>query len=100
ESRGVLQFLIDRIAEDPRVIALRGNHDEGFEHFLTGQQAVRTFTENGGEATCRSYGVEADFGTAEGLHRARLEMAQAVPAAHLAFLEGLQTSVAFGDFFF
>lgn len=100
DSKGVLDFLIERIAEDPRTIALRGNHDEGFEHFLTGKPTIRTFTENGGDATCRSYGVTADFRSAEGVRETRAALARTVPAEHLTFLEGLRTSTEFGDFFF
>lgn len=100
DSRGVLQFLIDRVGEDPRVIALKGNHDEGFENFLGGRPGFRIFTDNGGEATCRSYGVAADFATADAIERTRVQMEAAVPAAHVAFLRGLPTSVEFGDFYF
>lgn len=100
DSKGVLDFMVARIAEDPRVVALRGNHDEGFEHFLAGKPGSRTFTANGGDATCRSYGVAADFTSGTGIEEARIAMRAAVPAAHLAFLEGLAASAEFGDFFF
>lgn len=100
DSKGVLDFLIARRREDARVVTLKGNHDEGFEHFLTGQPSFRIFTNNGGEATARSYGVEADFLSEQGLQRARAALAAAVPGEHLAFLKELQFCVEFGDFFF
>jgi serine/threonine protein phosphatase 1 len=100
DSKGVLDFLIERIAEDPRVIALRGNHDEGFEHFLTGRPRARTFTHNGGDATCQSYGVTADFSSTSAIEGTRIAMESAVPAAHLGFLEGLKACAEFGDLFF
>jgi len=100
DSKGVLDFLIARRREDPRVVALKGNHDEGFEHFLAGKRGFGIFTYNGGEATCRSYGIAADFDSPQGLLETHLALTAMVPDEHLAFLQGLELCAAFGDFFF
>ena len=99
-SRSVLDLLVERTGADPRIIALRGNHDEVFLGFLTGDGPADVFVRFGGDETTRSYGVEADFSSAAGIEDTRRRLAAAVPAAHLAFLRALPYSVSFGDFFF
>lgn len=104
DTRGVIDFLVARMAADRRVICLRGNHDQGFRDFvalgdIASGRNLRVFTGNGGETTAASYGVRADFSTAEATAATREALAGAVPAAHLAFLNALPFCVTFGDFF-
>lgn len=96
DSAGVIQFLIDGIADGRPWIALKGNHDRLLYGFLND-----AFWEDphlagrldwfdprlGGRTTLASYGVHdaADRDRAE-VHRAAVS---AVPPVHRAFLEGL-----------
>lgn len=99
DTRGVLSFLIERQHEEPRVLSLRGNHDQGFLEFLGAGDATELFARFGGAQTAASYGVTADFSPtgAEATKRALLE---AMPDEHLRFLANLPLSAEFGDFFF
>jgi serine/threonine protein phosphatase 1 len=96
-SAGVVARLIG-MAGDPRVVCLRGNHDQLWLDFLADPDfAGQMFLKFGGKETLRSYGVH---------NRARnyMQLAHlfemALPAEHLAFLRGLATHVRFGDYFF
>jgi serine/threonine protein phosphatase 1 len=100
DSKGVLDFLLDQCARDPRVIALAGNHDLGFLEFLAAPSAYGLFAHNGGGETARSYGVELRLGNAQDLRSSHAALAQAVPPEHVGFLRGLPRSVSFGDFLF
>jgi serine/threonine protein phosphatase 1 len=98
DTRGVIDFLIARMAADSRVICLRGNHDEGFRSFLASRPGAGIFINNGGETTAASYGVEADF-SPPAIERTRAALVRAVPDAHVAFLAALPYATVVGDFF-
>lgn len=98
DSRGVIDFLIARMAEDDRHVALMGNHDERFAMFLRDISEWANFMNFGGRETGHSYGVDLmghpDRAAAHSAFQA------AVPASHLAFLDALPYSATYGDFFF
>lgn len=96
----VLEFLSRVTREEPRVVALAGNHDVGLLDFLDQPGLDGLFVNNGGETTARSYGVEPDFGSHSGLMRSHARLLQAIPEAHLRFLRSLSFSASHGDFFF
>lgn len=96
DTKGVLDFLIERMAADPRVICLRGNHDEGFLSFIAGRPGAGLFINYGGETTAASYGVKSDFSN---LARTREALIAAMPDSHVRFLSTLPHSMSFGDFF-
>lgn len=98
ESAGVIAFLIVATA-DPRIIALAGNHDEGFLRFLADPEDGGLFINNGGEQTAASYGVAAAFHTAGMRRAARNALLAAVPEAHRTFLAGLADRFVCGDYF-
>lgn len=100
QSKGVIDFLIERIAEDSRHIALCGNHDAGMVEFLQGADGNGLFAGYGGAETALSYGVEADFSSPELARRTADALFAAIPRTHIDFVSTLPTSVAFGDFFF
>ncbi|WP_157016925.1 metallophosphoesterase [Mesorhizobium xinjiangense] len=100
DARGVITFLIERMAEDERVVALAGNHDVGLIDFLARPEPHGLFARNGGAATARSYGVEIDFASPDGVADGARRLAAAIPPAHAQFLRALPLSVEFGDFFF
>jgi len=92
DTAGVLDFLTSRIAGEPRIVALAGNHDVALVDFLAHGDRTQMFRRFGGNDTARSYGTHVDFATAA--------TAEAGRQALLDFLSGLPRAVAFGDFFF
>jgi serine/threonine protein phosphatase 1 len=104
DSAGVVARLVRLQAENPRMQFLRGNHDERLLAFLDDPSVGDIYlTDNiGGPATLRSYGVAPNrfrvFG--RGFAAQSAELAERMPAEHRAFLEGLETTLRFGDFLF
>lgn len=103
DSRGTIDFLIKRQAEDRRILCLRGNHEKMFIEGLAGEGlAGRRMRELwlrfGGGETLESYGVALpDFlrsfgaeGSAEAI----------IPEAHRIFLKNLPDEFRSGDYFF
>lgn len=100
DSRGVLDMLVALRQRDPRFLFLAGNHDHGLLQFLADPAPQGLFVNHGGEDTVRSYGVEPELDSYEGVARTRARLLAALPPAHLEFLRGLEFSRAFGDYFF
>jgi serine/threonine protein phosphatase 1 len=99
-SRAVLDLLITARQADERVLTLAGNHDLGFLEFLAEPDPHGLFACFGGEETARSYGVALDLGNPDRFRDSCEALAGAIPPAHTAFLQGLEFSASFGDFFF
>jgi serine/threonine protein phosphatase 1 len=100
ESAGVISFLIREMAKDERMICLAGNHDTGFLDFLAQPDARGIFANHGGIETAASYGVTLNLFHEHMLAPSRDALVEAMPPAHVEFLEGLKFWVSFGDFFF
>lgn len=100
DSKGVIDFLLARMAGDERILALRGNHDQGFLDFLDEPDPGGIFVHNGGEETARSYGVPADFSDEAGFSQSARLLTAAMPAVHRRFLNSLVFTYSFGDYFF
>jgi serine/threonine protein phosphatase 1 len=100
DSAGVLDLLARRSADDPRILAVVGNHDLGFLDFLAVPRADGLFASHGGADTARSYGVAIDFRDPVALAAGWTELGSAVPEVHREYLAGLPYSLTFGDFFF
>jgi serine/threonine protein phosphatase 1 len=100
DSAGVIDMIARRVTADPRHVALLGNHDKVFAEFLADAATWRQFADFEGETTARSYGVELDYSGDAAIRRSRDALLAAVPREHLAFLNGLEPSATFGDFFF
>src|SRR3990172_399994 len=103
DSAAVIGRLVKLAATDRRVICLRGNHDELLLDFLADPAEFgATFLFNGGDATLRSYGVPVSgFAIVAGEFAAlSRQLADRMPAAHRAFVDGLVLTVRFGDYFF
>lgn len=98
-SRGVL----DRLSGNPfptRYIALRGNHEELFETFLTDPKIGPGWREVGGLETLHSYGVPVrDLMLGKNYEQASTALIAALPSSHREFLSSLQLSAEFGQFF-
>ncbi|MBT8454754.1 MAG: serine/threonine protein phosphatase [Alphaproteobacteria bacterium] len=93
DSRGVIAYLIDGIAAGQPWIAIKGNHDQMFRDQLRDEPVGRApfdawmSANMGGGATMASYGVTPrSWATSR---RQRRELADTVPEAHVAFLDGL-----------
>lgn len=98
ESRGVIDFLMER-ASEPRMLFLRGNHDEMFAGAMAGDRRLtETWLRNGGVETLESYGL-ALMDVLDSL-RAGNDVGDKFPAAHIAFLEKLQQCERLGDYYF
>ena len=100
DSAGVLDRLARRMAEDPRILAVVGNHDLGFLDFLAVPRGDGLFASHGGTDTARSYGVAINSRDPVALATGWTELESAVPAAHREYLAGLPYSLTFGDFYF
>ena len=97
DAKGILDFLIDKRARDPRIVCLGGNHEQGLLDFLVMPSADGLFVRFGGAETARSYGVDLMAGSIGTVHRA---LAAAIPPGHMEFVKNLPLSASFGDFFF
>lgn len=91
-SAGVVEYLRGMRAQDPRVVVLRGNHDQYFIDYLTmdlatleGNGCVR-WTEKmiGGRETLTSYGVRRMR-----RHIAHKNARDIIPRSHLDFMKSL-----------
>lgn len=96
DSRGVIEHLMAGIARGENWIVLKGNHDRFLPLFLnkgeTNDGRLRRglswlSSSMGGAQTLGSYGVWRKLMEAEAAFRDRAR--EAVPEAHLAFMEGL-----------
>lgn len=102
DSRAVLDALIARRAADPRLVCLKGNHDDWMVRMLTEPHRVGLeWLTWGGRETLASYGV----GTPEAIPAADLaplarQFGAALPDEHRSFVEGLPLTHVEGDYCF
>lgn len=99
DSRGVL----DRLAHNPfptDYVALKGNHEELLETFLTRPAIGPQWRRLGGLETLHSYKVPvADLMVGKGFDEAAQALRQALPAEQSAFLGRLKLSQTVGGYF-
>jgi serine/threonine protein phosphatase 1 len=96
-TAGVIQRLV-AMRGDPRVLYLRGNHDQKWLDFLAdGDANGAAFLAFSGKTTARSYGVG---NRARNYAQLSAELAAAMPPEHRAFLEATTGPARFGDYFF
>ncbi len=87
---------------DVELHLLMGNHEEALLAFLEAPQDAAPWLSFGGAETLTSYGVippSSEEGE-EGLSRARDELLERMPAAHLRLLQNLELMVQVGDYAF
>lgn len=102
DSRRVIDILLDDPLPSFESIFLLGNHEMFMGTFLGSNDAGAPWLMNGGEATCRSYGIEAD-GKRAGVLRDRAlrkSLKSSVPEAHMEFLRSLRLYHTEGDYAF
>jgi serine/threonine protein phosphatase 1 len=103
DSARVLTAL-DWIRRDGRVRLrlIKGNHEAAFLAFLKDPQDGEPWLRFGGDATLRSYGVTppADPADQAEMIRARDDLLEQMPAAHLRVLQGLELMAIIGDYAF
>jgi len=103
DSARVLTAL-DWLRRDDRVHLrlIKGNHEAAFLAFLKDPQEGEAWLRFGGDATLRSYGVTppCDFADPAELLRARDDLLERMPAAHLRVLQGLELMAIVGDYAF
>ena len=102
-SRGVIDCLIGLSAvPGVELRALKGNHEQALLEFLGEPEIGPGWIQQGGAATLVSYGVAAPQtrNSAELWAQASQALAEALPPAHLRFLQGLELYAEYGDYIF
>jgi serine/threonine protein phosphatase 1 len=100
DSAGVIERLCQRAAHGDRTrVFLRGNHEIYMAEFLRDPAVLMQWLPNGAGPTLASYGVAVDD-TRFDAERIRAAFRTAVPAHHVAFLDGLQWMHRMGDVLF
>lgn len=106
-SRAVLDLLVglhERRDDDGRrrYHFLKGNHEESMLDFLDRPAEGAPWLRFGGVETLASYGIRTSVGLSDPVRLRTLsqQLAAALPPAHRAFLEGLETMVILGDYAF
>ncbi|HEY3917053.1 MAG TPA: metallophosphoesterase family protein [Stellaceae bacterium] len=102
DSRAVLDLLINEPLAGFEHVYLKGNHEDGMLRFLADGSNALFWVAYGGIATMFSYGVKPpDPATDDAeVRRARQELAEKLPSAHLDFLTHLQRYRIEGDYLF
>lgn len=102
-SAGVINILLERAKAGRETHFLKGNHEQAMLAFLEDPLSNRAWLAHGGLDTLASYGVHPlpGIAAADGVVAAAAErLREALPAEHLAFLEGLEKFVVLGDYLF
>jgi len=103
QSAEVLAAL-DWLRRDPRIElhAIKGNHEQKFLAFIKNPADGLSWLTFGGDATLRSYGVAPpiDFEDGDDCLRARDDLLERMPAAHVKLLEELEMMAIIGDYAF
>lgn len=103
DSAAVIEQLSQLSTADERVVCLRGNHEEMLLDFIADPLAQGTlWLANAGDSTIESYGIDASQWRSG--DRQIVELAAkfeaALPDRHRDFLNTLDYTAHFGDFFF
>lgn len=100
-SKGVIAYLLELDLPGWEIVFLRGNHDQSLLDFLDDANLYRAWRNFGGAETLLSYGVMPPrFDDEKAFARARDELAQMCPPAHLRFFRDLKNLHQEGDYLF
>jgi serine/threonine protein phosphatase 1 len=98
-SRSVLDRLICNPFPTPHV-ALKGNHEQLFEAFLSNPSIADHWRRLGGLETLHSYGVPVkDIMIGRNYEEASARLRAILPPSHVRFLQSLRTSFSHGRYF-
>lgn len=102
DSRGVIDVLRAEAPPGFERVYLKGNHEASLLQFLADEQHGPQWFAYGGDATLRSYGVEAPRSSRDiaGLQRAQREFAQSLPSEHHDFFRRLGLTHVEDDYLF
>lgn len=102
DSRAVIELLVNDPLPGFEHVFIKGNHEDGMLRFLADGSNALFWVAYGGIATMVSYGVKPpDPANDENeVTRARKELAQKLPPAHLDFLAKLEPYRVEGDYLF
>ena len=102
DSRGVIDLLLAEPLAGFERIHIKGNHEDTVLRFLEDEQVGPGWLTYGGAPTLYSYGIQPPDSAADanGLVRARRELAQKLPPDHLAFLRDLVLTHEEGGYLF
>lgn len=97
----VLEMLIRMPLEGMKLVYLKGNHEDMMLRFIRGDD-IPGWLYNGGDATLASYGVMVTrmMPSPTMIAELRRRLQDAMPAAHVTFLESLQLMHLAGDYLF
>lgn len=102
-SRAIIEALVAPAPEGFERVFLKGNHEDFMLQVLSDKSVFLPWLMNGGDATCRSYGIEPTAppdGCEDLLGWLQGALEAALPATHRRFLERLALSHVEGDYFF
>lgn len=101
-SRQIIDFLIEwRHGQKQAPLFLMGNHEQVMRELLhePDVELLRNWFQFGGRETLLSYGLSPAVLNGDPDHILK-EMAAKVPQTHLEFLDTLEVTATFGDYFF
>lgn len=97
DSAGVLS----RVAERSNAILVRGNHEDYMTASLQMGEVTAGWLQYGGRETLASYGIIVPgYPSPDDRQAACLDLADRLPEAHVALLDGMRDHVRIGDFLF
>lgn len=103
DPAGVIEDLLRPAPQGFERVFLKGNHEDFLLRSLTDKSALLPWLANGGDTTCRAYGVEPTNppdGVKDLLGWLQQRLGEALPTSHRRFLETLQLTYSEGDYFF
>jgi serine/threonine protein phosphatase 1 len=105
DSKGVVDRLLEGLAQDIRAVFLKGNHEDLLLTFLDNPGFGLNWLYNGGDRALLSYGFSMDqiaraYWNENGIAEAVESFRRLLPAAHEDFFRSLHLSFRAGGYFF
>ena len=102
DSRQIVELLLHEPLPGFEPVHLKGNHEDMLLRFLEDKSVCLHWMQYGGDATCRSYGIEPLSAPAVADRSGWLQerLRAGLPQDHLDFLNGLRLSHVEGDYLF
>lgn len=101
QSRQVIELILTQPLPGYTPVYLRGNHEQAMLDFMLDPQAAASWLSFGGREALNSYGIPlAYIPTARDIPKLGKQLADAIPEAHLAFLQFSLGSWQCGTYYF